>query len=174
MPRDRNGLGWLRSGFDRFHIEHFIRGAKAGGFVEASAFLRGVEGNDADTATARLCEGELDEVAGEMAAAVFGLDVDVEQVAARGGTGIERMRGPVEQEEASTSDDFAIVLGEPTEVVAIGDGLGDPRFVGLGHELEDLIVAAASVDKHAAAVVGDERRVGSGRQPRLHDEQYRA
>jgi hypothetical protein len=84
------------------------------------------------------------------------------------------MRGPVEKEEAGAGDDFAVVFGEPAEVAAIGDSLRDPWLVGLGHELENLIVAAASVDEHAATVMADERSVGGGRQPRLqHDEQYK-
>jgi tRNA(Ile)-lysidine synthase len=46
--------------------------------------------------------------------------------------------------------------------------------VGLGHELEDLIVATAGIDKHAAAVARDEWSVGGGGQPGLqHDEQYK-
>jgi len=56
----------------------------------------------------------------------------------------------------------------------VANGLGDPRFMSLSHELEDLIVAAARIHKHAAAMVSDERSVGGGRQPRLqHDEQYK-
>lgn len=133
-----------------------------------------MEGHNADVAPPRFGEGIFDEVAGETATAIFGLDVDVEKIAARGGVRVEGMRRPVEEEQAGTSDDFAIVLGEPAEVAAIGDGLGDPGIVGLSHELEHLIVTAAGIDEHAAAVMGDERSVGGGGQPRLqHDQQYR-
>lgn len=162
---------WL----NRFHIEHFIGGAEACGFIEAAAFLRGVQSDDADATAARLGEGEIDQVAGKAAAAVFGLDVNIEQVAARGGSRVERVRGPVEKEEAGASNDLAVIFAEPAEVLALGDGLGDPRLVRLRHDIEDLIVAAAGIDEHTAAVMSDERSVvGCGR-PRLqHDEQYRA
>ena len=159
---------------DRFDKKHFIGRAEACGFVEAAAFFGRMQSDDADAAAARLGEGQVDEIAGQATAAVFGLDVDVEEIAARGGARVEGVRGPVEEEEADAGDDFAILFSEPAEVAAVGDGLRDPRLVGLRHELEDRIVAAAGVDEHAATVAGDEWSVGSGRQPRLeHDEQYK-
>lgn len=134
-----------------------------------------MQSDDADATAASLGEGEIDEVAGESAAAVFGLDVNIEQIAARSGSRVERMRRPVEQEQAGAADNLAVVFAEPAKVFAIGDGLGDPRLVGLGHNIEDLIVAAAGVNEHAAAVVRDERSVVGCRRPGLqHEEKYRA
>ena len=134
-----------------------------------------MQGDDADAAAEGFGESELDEVAGQMAAAIFRLDVDVQEVAAGIVSRIEGMRRPVEEEEAGSGDYFAVVFGEPAEVAAVGDGLRDPRLVRLGHELENLIVAAAGIDKHAAAMMRDERSVGGESLPRLqHDEQYRA
>ena len=92
-----------------------------------------------------------------LAAAIFGLDVDVEQIAARGGARIEGMRRPVEEEQAGAGDDCAVVFAEPAEVAAFLDGFGDPGLVRLRHDVEYLIVAAAGIDEHAAAMVSDER-----------------
>ena len=84
------------------------------------------------------------------------------------------MRRPIEDEQSGARNDRAVIFGEPAEVAAIGDSLRDPRLVGLGHELEHLIVAAAGIDKHAATMAGNEVRVGGGGEPRLqHHEQYR-
>lgn len=84
------------------------------------------------------------------------------------------MRGPVKQKQARAGDDLPVVLGEPAEIAVVGDGLCDPRLVGLRHELEHLIVAASGIDKHAATMTGDERSVGGRRQPGFqHDQQYK-
>ena len=164
----------VQSRLYRFDIEHFVRGAKARGFVEASAFFGGVEGHNADVAPPRFGEGIFDEVAGEMAAAIIQLDVDVEEVAAGGGARVEGMRRPVEQKQARAGDDLTVVFSEPAEIAVVGDGLCDPRFVCLNHELEDLIVSASGINKHAATMTGDERSVGGRRQPGFqHDEQYK-
>jgi len=109
-----------------------------------------------------------------VAAPIFRLDVDVEQVAARSGARVERVRRPVEEKQASAGNDFAIVFGEPAEVAAVVDGLSDPRFVGLGHELENLVVPPAGINKHTATMASDERSVGGRRQPRLqHEKKYK-
>ncbi len=134
-----------------------------------------MQSHDADAATACFGEGQLDEVRSKVAAAVFGLDVNIEQVTAAAGLRIEGMGRPVEQKQTRTGDHFAIVFAEPAKVFALGDGLRDPGLVRLGHEFEDLIVAAAGVDEHAAAMVSDERSVGGRGRPRLqHDQKYRA
>lgn len=133
-----------------------------------------MQGNNADAAATGLRERKLDQIAGEMAAAIIRLDVDVEEVAASRGAWIEGVRRPVEQEQPRSRHDLAIVFGEPAKIAAVGNGLCDPRLVGLRHELEDLIVAASGIDKHAATMTGDERSVGRRRQPGFqHDEQYK-
>lgn len=125
-------------------------------------------------AAACFSEREIDEVAGEAAAPILRLHVDVEQIAARGGARIERMRRPVEEEQTGSADDGAAVFAEPADVAAFLDHFCDPRFVRLSHNVEYLIVAAACIDKHAAAMMGDEGSVGSSRQPgSQHDEQYK-
>ncbi len=164
----------VSSGLSGFDKEHFVGGAETGGFVEAAALFSGVQGNDADAAAACFGESEFDEVAGEMAAAIIQLDVDVEEVAAGGGARVEGMRRPVEQKQARAGDDLTVVFSEPAEIAVVGDGLCDPRFVCLNHELEDLIVSASGINKHAATMTGDERSVGGRRQPGFqHDEQYK-
>jgi tRNA(Ile)-lysidine synthase len=133
-----------------------------------------VQGNDADAATAGLRKREFNEIAGESASAIVLLDVNVEEVAAVGGARIEGMRRPVKQKQARPGDNLPVVLGEPAEIAVVGDGLCDPRLVGLRHELEHLIVAASGIDKHAATMTGDERSVGGRRQPGFqHDQQYK-
>jgi hypothetical protein len=114
-----------------------------------------MQSHDADAAAARLGEGKLDQVRGEAATAIFGLDIDVEQIATRAGLRIQRMRRPVEEEETRAGDDIAVVFTEPAEILAIGNSLRNPGLVRLGHELEALIVAAARVYEHAATVVRD-------------------
>ena len=169
------GLCRVESGFDRLDKKHLIGRAKSARFVEAAPLFRGVEGNDADAAASGLSQCEVDEVAGEAAAAMIGLDVNVEKITTGGGARVEWVRRPVEDEQASTGDDNAIVFREPAEIAAVGDGLRYPGLVGLGHKLEHLVVATAGIDKHAPAMVGDERSVGGRREPGLqHDEQYRA
>ncbi len=154
--------------------KHFVGRAEAGGFVEAAALFGGVQSNDTNAAATSFRESKFDEVAGQAAAAIFGLDIDVEEIAAPGRARVKRMRRPIEQEQARTGNNLAVVFGEPAEITVIGDGLCHPRFVDLGHELEDLIVAAPGIDKHAAPMASDERSVGGSRQPGLqHDEQYK-
>jgi hypothetical protein len=92
-----------------------------------------MESDDTDAAAASFGEGEIDEVAGEAAAAMIRFDVDVEEIAAGCRTRVKRMRRPVKDEQAGAGDDGSVVLGEPAEVAAAGDGLGDPGFVGLRH-----------------------------------------
>lgn len=84
------------------------------------------------------------------------------------------MRRPVEQQQPGPGNHSTVFFGEPAKITMVVNGLGDPRFVSLSHELEDLIVAAPRIHKHAPAMVSDERSVGGGREPRLqHDEQYK-
>ena len=162
------------SGLSGLDVKHFVGGAEAGGLVKAAGQVGGVEGNDADAAAAGFRESEFDEIAGEMAAAIIRLYIDVKEIAASSGPRVEGVRGPVEQKQARASDDLTVVFGEPAKIAVVRDGLGDPRLVGLSHELEHLIVAASGINKHAATMTGDERSVGGRRQPGFqHDEQYK-
>jgi tRNA(Ile)-lysidine synthase len=161
-----------RSRFDRLDVEHFVRGAETGGFVQTTALLSRVQGNDADAAASGLGERELDEIAGEMAATIIPLNVDIEEVAAGCGARVEGMRGPVEQQQARAGDHLTVVFCEPAKIAAVGNGLFDPRLVSLRHELEDLIVAPSGIYKHTATMTRDKRSVGGRRQPGFqHDEQ---
>ncbi len=133
-----------------------------------------MEGDDANFAAAGFGKGEFDELAGELFAAVFRLDVDVEQVAAMGGARIERVRGPVEDHEAGSGNGAVSVKGKPADVLAVFDGLGDPRLEVAGHDVDDLIVGAACVDEHATAMMGDEGSIGGrGRSGFQHGEKYK-
>lgn len=147
---------WL----DRFDVEHFVGATEAIALIEAAGFVGGVEGDDADFPAAGLGKSEFDELAGELFATVFRLNIDVEQVAAMGGARVERMRGPVEDHESGAGDDAVSVAGEPADVEAVLDGFCDPGLEVAGHDVEDLIVGASGVDEHAAAVMGYERGIG--------------
>lgn len=133
-----------------------------------------MQSDDPDPTATCFRQRQIDEIAREVAPAILSLHVDVQQVSAQRGSRVERVRRPVEQQQPGAGNHFTVFFGKPAEIAMVGDGLGDPRFVRLSHELEDLIVAAACIHKHAAAVTSDERSVGGGRQPRLqHDEQYK-
>lgn len=84
------------------------------------------------------------------------------------------MRWPVEQEKTRAGDDLSFLFRQPPNVAALNDGIGHPRLVSLSHQTEHLIVAASGINKHAAAMMGDERSVRSDRQPGFqHEEQYK-
>ena len=166
-------LCWLR--LDRLNVEHLICRAEACRFVEAAALFRRVKGYDADAAPACFGKRQFDEIRRQVAAAIFRFNVNIEQVSAPAGLRIERVRRPVEQQQARSSDDFAILFTEPTEVFSLGDGLRNPGFVRLNHQIQKLIVAPAGVNKHAPAMACDEWSVGGRSRPCVqHDEQYRA
>lgn len=169
VARDDNLLG-----FDGFDVEHLVGTTEAVAFVEWASGLGGVEGDDADFTAAGFGKSEFDEMAGELFAAVFRLDIDIEQVGALGGTRVERMRRPVEDHESRSGDNTVSVAGKPADVFAVLDGFGDPRLEVADHDVEDLVVGAAGIDKHAAAVMGDEGSVGGpGRSGFQHGEKYR-
>jgi hypothetical protein len=184
--RRRRNLNWIAqnlrpemmikagSGFDGLDIKHLVGGAKTDRFIEAPAFFGGMQSHHADTATACFSKGKFNQFAGQMAAAILRLNVDIQQIAAQGGTRIERMWRPVEQQQAGAGNHIPLVFGKPAKIALVGYCLGDPRFVGLSHQLENLIVAAAGIDKHAATMASNERSIGGGRQPGLqHVEQYK-
>jgi len=159
--------------FDGLDVEHLIRAAEAVALVEAASGFGGVKGDDADFAAAGFGEREFDELAGEFLAAVLRLDVDVEQVSALGGARVERVRCPVEEHEPGSGDHAVSVAGEPADVFAVLDGPGHPGLEIAGHDVEDLIVGASSVDEHAAAMMSDEAGVCSGcRSGFQHGEKY--
>lgn len=147
---------------DRLDVEHFIGAAEAVAFVQASSGFGGVQRDDANLAAARLSKGKLDELAGELFPAVVRLHINIQQVAALGGAGIERVRRPVEKHESGSGDHAAVVAGEPADVFAVCDGLGDPGFKVAGHDVEHLIIRAPGVDKHAPAMMGDKAGVCRG------------
>ena len=133
-----------------------------------------MQGHDADTAAAGFGEGQLNELAGETPAPVFGLHVDIQQVAAPGRARIERVGRPVQQEQPGSGDRHTLILGDPADVQAVGDGFGHPGLVRLRHHLQDLIVAPPGIDEHPATMTSDEGSVGSNRQPgSQHDEKYK-
>jgi len=133
-----------------------------------------VERDDADGAARGLGQGHFNEMAGELAAAMAGLDVNIAEIAADGRARVERVRGPVKEQEARAGDDLPFVFGKPAEVTAFGNGLRDPGLVGVRHDLQHLIVAASGIDEHAAAMAGDELCVrGSGHPGFQHGKQYK-
>jgi hypothetical protein len=146
----------VSSGLSRLNVKHFVGGPEAGGFVQAAAFLSGMKSHNPDPAAASFRKREVDEIAGEMAAAIILLNVNVEQVSAGGRARVERVRGPVKQEQTRSGNNRTVIFGEPAKVAAIRDGLRDPWLVSLRHELEHLIVPASGIDKHAATMTGDE------------------
>ena len=129
--------------------------------------------HNANAAAARLGQGEIDEIAGQLAAAMARLDIDVAQVAALGRPRIERMRGPVEQQQASAGDYLAFIFREPSDVAPVGNSLRHPGLVVLVHDLQHLVVATPGIDKHPVPMARDQRRVGRNRQPcSQHGKQY--
>lgn len=70
------------------------------------------------------------------------------------------MGWPVEQEQACTRYDLAFSFRQPANVFSLFDHARYPGGVTFSHAVEDLIVRAACVYKHTAAVVSDERGIG--------------
>lgn len=156
---------------DGFHVEHFICLSKAIALVELSSRLGGVEGDHPDASTAGFGECILDQMAGQPLAPVFGFNIDVQKVASLRGAGIERVRRPVEEHQTGSGNDLVSIAGEPAEIFPVSDGLGDPGLEIAIHDVEDLVIGASGIYKHAMPVISDELCISRGRRSCFqHDE----
>jgi len=122
-----------------------------------------VEGDDTNAALAGFGQGPFDQVAGQLAAPVFRFHIDVEQISAMGGSGVERVRRPVVDHESGSGNHAVSVAGKPAYVLPILNRLGHPRLEVASHDVKNLVVGAAGIHKHAATVMGDELRVSRSR-----------
>ncbi len=158
------GCGTPHSGhlaLDRLHVEHLVGGAEAVALIESAASVGRMQCDDVDAAAAGLRQGKLDQMARNVLSAVLGLDVDIQQIAAMLRGGIERMGRPIEHHQSAAADHLArIIEREPAHVIAGLQLLRHPGLKVLRHHVEDAIVDAARVHKHAPAMVGDDGGVG--------------
>ena len=184
MPRSMRRTLWFKaarscfshSALDRLHVEHFVSGAKAVGLVKSATGGGGVQRDDANPASSCLIQRKLDEVARDALPAVRGFDVHVQQIAAMLRGGIEGMRRPVEHHQSAAANHLTgIVERKPAHVIAGLQLLCHPGLKMFRHNVEDAIVDAARVHKHAPAMVGDDGGVGSsGGAGSEHACEYRA
>ena len=86
------------------------------------------------------------------------------------------MRCPVEDHETAAPDHLAgIIKSQPTHVAPGLQLLLHPGLETLCHHIEDAVVSAACIHKHAPAVVGDDSGVsGRGGAGSEHACEYRA
>lgn len=119
-----------------------------------------MESDHADVAAVGLGETELDERAGQTAAAVFGIDENIKQIGSGFAGGIEGVRWPVENEQASGGNRPLFVRDDPAKVFAGFDHAVGPGFGGAGQRVEGGLVEAAHCGEHGAAVAGNEGSVG--------------
>lgn len=177
-PTTRNGrtTGECRSALDWFHIKHFVRGAEAIAFVEGPTSIRGVQGDNPDAATACFGECQLDQVAGDVFSAVLRLDIDIQQITAVAGGGVQRVWRPVQNHQSAAADDIAgITECEPAEIFAGLKLLRNPWLEMLCHHIEDAVVGSSCIHEHAPAMAGDDGGIGSGRSTGFeHVCEYRA
>jgi len=95
--------GWserLYLPFHLLHIEHFVGGAEAEGFIEAAGGIGAVKCNHAQVAAVGFGQAAIDKRMGQAASAELGVDKDVEQVAPVFAGRMERMRWPVEHQQS--------------------------------------------------------------------------
>jgi hypothetical protein len=118
-----------------------------------------MQGDHTNFLLARLGQCLIDQVAGQLLAAMFRLHVNIQQVAALILTRIKRMRRPVENDQARSGNHLAALCGQPAEIPSVRQPGFDPWFEVLRHHIKDPVVLAPSIHKHSPPVVGDDSRV---------------
>lgn len=154
-------------------VEHFVRSLEAEGFVDRATGVGCVERDGAEAAAAGLVEAELDEAFCKALAAMVGVDVHVEDVAAVVVGGIERMGRPFEEVEASGGDGFVVGFDDPAEVFTFGELAPYPRREVETHIAEGVAACLAHFGEHSVAMGCDEGSVvGGGGARGEHGGQY--
>jgi tRNA(Ile)-lysidine synthase len=107
------------------------------------------------------CLGQclIDQLAGKFLAAMLGFNVNIQQVAALVLAWVEGVRRPVEDDQTGAGNHLAVFGGEPAKVPSIRQPGFHPWLKVLRHHIQNPVVLATGVDKHAPPVMGDDGRV---------------
>ena len=127
-----------------------------------------MQGHNAQAAAVGFCEAAIDQGVGQTLTAEFGLDENVEEVAAMLAGEVEGVGWPVEHKEAGGSNGAAIVQRDPAGVFAFGDHARDPGLEVAAHGVKDGGGRAAHGGEHGAPMGSDERGVGGGGETGFH------
>ena len=148
----RLALHWL-------HVEHLVRPAEAVALVQRFAGIRRMERDYPNLLFARLSQGLIDQLAGQLLSPMLRLNIKVQQVAALILPRIQRVWRPVQDDQARAGNHLAAFGGQPAEIPSIRQPGFHPRFKVLRHYIKDPVILPPRVHKHAAPVVGDDGRV---------------
>ena len=140
---------------------HLVGGLEAEVLIERSAWLGCVQGDDADVAAAGLFHGAIEQHAADTLATKLRVDVEVQEIAADG-AGVLEGWSEVHEHEAGTGDDAVLGHGQPAEVFMVLELSCNPRPEVFDYGVEEIVIGAAHVDEHAAALVGEEIDVIDG------------
>src|SRR6516164_2138526 len=129
-------------------IEHLVAGVEAEFLVDWAALIGSVQGYDADAATLRFGHAFFCQHLCQALSPIFGLDEDVEDVAALSAGGVQKMRRPVEDQQTRGCDRALSIACYPSGVLVFGDHPPDPRLEVARHLCEYRLRCIAHVGEH--------------------------
>jgi hypothetical protein len=112
--------------------------------------------DDTNFLLTRLSQCLINQVASQLLPPMLRLHIDIQQVAALILARIKRMRWPIEDDQARTSNHLAAFGSQPAEIPSIPQPDFHPWFKVLRHHVENPVVLTPGIHKHAPPVMSDD------------------
>src|ERR1700734_1931192 len=122
------------------HKHHLAGRVEAELLIHGPAGIGAMQRDDGNAARVRFSQTLLDEIVRQAAPAELRIDVDIQQIAALAGPGMEWVRRPVNDQQPGRACDAQILFCDPAQIASLADPLAYPRLKGAAHGVEDCVV----------------------------------